>query len=135
MILRKGLTLIEVLVVIMIVAILASVSVPILRKRIDAAKWTEAKSIAGSIRRAADAYCSEKGTSWTGWGSVSISDLGFMDGEINGKYFSEECYSISLLGFKDYLITIDASSSTTGKEPSLPSQITLDEDGNWTESD
>jgi general secretion pathway protein G len=37
----KGFTLVELMVVILIVSILAAVAIPILRGRIDAAKWSE----------------------------------------------------------------------------------------------
>lgn len=47
---RKGFTLIELMVVILIVGILAAVTVPIMRGRIDAAKWSEAKATADNLK-------------------------------------------------------------------------------------
>ncbi|MGA2679737.1 MAG: prepilin-type N-terminal cleavage/methylation domain-containing protein, partial [Sedimentisphaerales bacterium] len=58
---RKGFTLIELMVVIFIVGILAAVAIPIMRGRIDAAKWSEGKSAMGSIRTAARSLIAEKG--------------------------------------------------------------------------
>ena len=57
---RKGFTLIELMVVILIVGILAAVAIPILRGRIDAAKWSEGKAMMGSIGTAIRAYHAEK---------------------------------------------------------------------------
>ncbi|MGB2806252.1 MAG: prepilin-type N-terminal cleavage/methylation domain-containing protein, partial [Sedimentisphaerales bacterium] len=56
---RKGFTLIELMVVIFIVGILAAVAIPIMRGRIDSAKWSEGRAAAGSIRTAARAFCAE----------------------------------------------------------------------------
>ena len=132
---RKGFTLIELMVVIFIVGILAAVAIPIMRGRIDSAKWSEGKAGAGSIRTAARAFCAEKGSNWGGtWANVDLAELGFQSGDLDGKYFTDESYSISFSDYDDYLITVDASDSTSGDKPTLPDQVTLDEDGTWAET-
>ncbi len=136
---RKGFTLVELMVVIFIVGILAAVAIPIMRGRIDSAKWSEGKSAEGSIRTGARAFCAERGPSYAGYAATTLADLGFTitagagGGDLDGKYFSDECYSIAFTGYDDYLVTVDATASTTGEEPASPSSVTLDELGAWTE--
>ncbi len=132
---RKGFTLIELMVVIFIVGILAAVAIPIMRGRIDAAKWSEGKAGAGSIRTAARAFCAEKGSGWTGtWALVDVNELGFADGDLDGKYFSDESYSILFSAYDTYSITVDASDSTRTDKPTTPDQVTLNQDGTWGET-
>ena len=59
---KKGFTLIELMVVVLIVGILAAVAIPLMRGRIDSAKWSEGKASAGAIASAIRAYAVEKGT-------------------------------------------------------------------------
>jgi prepilin-type N-terminal cleavage/methylation domain-containing protein len=130
---RKGFTLIELMVVIFIVGILAAVAIPIMRGRIDSAKWSEGKAGAGSVRTAARAFCAEKGSSYT-YPGTSLSDLGFQAGDLDGKYFTDAAYAVTWTGYDDYLITVTASDSTSSEKPSTPSVVTLDEEGAWAET-
>jgi prepilin-type N-terminal cleavage/methylation domain-containing protein len=145
MINRKGFTLIELMVVVFIVGILAAVAIPIMRGRIDAAKWSEGKAAAGSIRTAARAFCAERGPAYTYDASITLCELGFdlttctthtagNPSDLDGKYFSEDCYSILFTAYDMYTITVDATKSTTGEEPAVPTTVTLDQDGKFTES-
>ena len=134
---RKGFTLIELMVVIFIVGILAAVAIPIMRGRIDAAKWSEGKSAAGSIRTAARAYCAERGPTFDYSGGVTLADLGFapaLNGnpaDLDGKYFVEGDYQIALTGYDQYVVTVTAGGSA--EAPKVPGSITLDQDGVFTE--
>jgi len=97
---RKGFTLIELMVVILIVGILAAVAVPIMRGRIDSAKWSEGNASAGSVRTAVRAYIAEKGPNHdfsdieSGLDSVNTL-LGFSSTDLDGAYFDQEDYVVS----------------------------------------
>jgi len=136
---RKGFTLIELMVVIFIVGILAAVAIPIMRGRIDSAKWSEGKSGAGSIRTSARAFCAEVGPTWGGvWANVTLTDLGFNitllgpGGDLDGKYFTDDAYSIAFTGYDTYIVTVDATLSTSPDAPAVPAVVTLNELGAWT---
>ena len=91
---QKGFTLIELMVVILIVGILAAVAVPMMRGRIDAAKWSEGAASAGTIRTAVRTYAAEKGitqanTDLTGKTvDAVLAELGFTAGDLTGTYFT-----------------------------------------------
>jgi type IV pilus assembly protein PilA len=138
MINRKGFTLIELMVVIFIVGILAAVAIPIMRGRIDAAKWSEGKASAGSVRTALRAYFAEKGPAYTGYatdlqGSIGTfaTPLGFAANDLDGKYFQGTDYVISNISVDasqnlHYTITINTSKA---EAPKTPPSMTLDQDG------
>ncbi|MHC4461117.1 MAG: type IV pilin protein [Planctomycetota bacterium] len=134
---RKGFTLIELMVVIFIVGILAAVAIPIMRGRIDSAKWSEGKAGAGSIRTAARAYIAEKGNSYDFASNDSLADLGFTAGDLDGKYFNDNDYAIVMVNGvagapPTYDITVTADAVERPEAPSTPAAIGLDELGVWT---
>jgi prepilin-type N-terminal cleavage/methylation domain-containing protein len=91
---RKGFTLIELMVVILIVGILAAVAIPIMRGRIDSAKWTEGKACAGTLATALRAYAAEKASAGVyGAGAPSLTQLGFATQDLQGTYFASTNYS------------------------------------------
>lgn len=133
---RKGFTLVELMVVILIVGILAAVAIPIMRGRVDAAKWTEGKSMAGTLSTAIRAYAAEKGPSATLYGAdePTLTELGFASGDLQGTYFTATEYSWTTAydpagtpPVLTYLITVDAPTGIT-----TPAQVTLNQAGTWT---
>lgn len=130
---RKGFTLIEVLVVIIVVGILAAVAIPMMQGRIDSAKWSEGKAIMGALARALRAHVSEEGINYTavptleqlGFGADDLKCTYFQGGESGSGNFSWIINSGNPL---DFLITATAPAGI-----SSPSQITLNAAGKFTE--
>ncbi len=140
---RKGFTLIELMVVILIVGILAAVAVPLMRGRIDSAKWSEANAAAGTIRSSLRAYWAEKGPTYTGYaadlnGAVAAfgATLGIPADDLDGRYFGSGCYVISGAAINgnvlDYTITVTAATDPgPGGAPGTPASMALNQAGAW----
>jgi prepilin-type N-terminal cleavage/methylation domain-containing protein len=131
---RKGFTLIELMVVILIVGILAAVAIPLMRGRIDSAKWSEGKAMMGTIGTAIRAYAAEKGASAVLYGPdlPDAASLGFGTNDLVGTYFTTGSfswttgYATEVAGLT-FTITADAPAGIT-----TPAQVTLDQAGAWT---
>ncbi len=133
---KKGFTLIEFMVVILVVSILAAVAIPIMRGRIDAAKWSEGKTMAGTVATALRDFAAEEGkdaalmgTAFSSWNA----DLGFAEGELTGAYFRDADFTISDFVYGpplEFTITVGTSADNA---PATPDGYTLDHNGDWTE--
>jgi len=124
---RKGFTLVELMVVVLIVSILAAVAIPLMRGRIDAAKWSEGKAGAGTIASGIRAYAAEHGD----FASTTLDledDLGFADNDLDGTYFLQGCYAATGCSCVDgqvaFTITVTASSGRS-TAPTAPGTVTL----------
>jgi len=131
---RKGFTIFELMVVIIIISILAAVIVPIMQGRIDSAKWSEGKAIMGIIARALRTHIAEKGNNFTP--VPTVVELGFESGDLNGTYFSggesgtnDFSWVINSNDPIDFLITTTAPEGVDS-----PSQITLNHAGVFMET-
>ena len=131
---KKGLTLIELMVVIIIVGILAAVAIPMMQGRIDSAKWSEGRAIMGIIARALRTHVGEKNNNFTP--VPTLKELGFEPGDLEGTYFSggesgtnDFSWAINSNNPINYLITATAPAGVNS-----PSQITLNHSGIFTET-
>jgi len=116
---RKGFTLIELMVVILIVGILASVAIPIMRGRVESAKWSEAAASAGAIRVAVRAAYAEDPTTVGAWSNQAVSgvlgDLGFQAGDLTGTYFSADNFTIASVDSQgNAVINVSAPTGLSG---------------------
>jgi type IV pilus assembly protein PilA len=127
---RKGFTLIELMVVVLIVGILAAVAIPLMRGRIDSAKWSEAKSAMGTIATALRAYASEKGTVIaTDIGAADFPKIGIELTDLDGTYFTNGAYAMSAVtatnGVLNATITATAANSGRATKPTAPASMVL----------
>jgi prepilin-type N-terminal cleavage/methylation domain-containing protein len=134
---RKGFTLIELMVVIFIVGILAAVAIPIMRGRIDSAKWSEGRAAAGSIRTAIRAAIAEKGNDYDFATNVTtLEHLGFATGDLDGKYFLQADYDYTITnggGAVQPTYTVFVGPSTAGEGPKSPASVDLTSAGDFVE--
>jgi hypothetical protein len=134
----RGPAIMELLAIGFIVCVLTFTAIPYMRGRDDADKWSEGRATAVSISTAADNYILEKGK-YHDFSGASLKDLGFRinlnegGGDLDGKYFTDDCFRIRFSKNGDYLITIDAVKSASGDPPASPQQMTLDNKGKFTE--
>lgn len=130
---RKGFTLIELMVVIVIVAILAAVVVPMLVSRVERAKTSEGKAIAAQIATALRATVAEQGVvtgttanlgdpTYDSDGAMTVMGLGFGTAELDGKYYQQSgssCTGVALNGDGTLNYTILVNSRDTTKAPDV----------------
>jgi type II secretion system protein G len=117
---KKGFTLIEVLIVVIILGILATISVPQFTKMVARARTAEAYSTLGAIKTAQEIYRLENDTYVA---DLTALDVTFPDGD---GTTSSTNFDYTAVAYADtYTITAD------GKEGSIAEgiSVTLEQDG------
>ncbi len=126
---QKAFSLMELLIVILIISVLAAAIMPIIRGKVERAKWTEANAAAGMIRSAVKMYYAESGVVLTGsLANFPILDtLGINPGGLTGTCFVASDYTIDSVN-ADGIATI----TVTGSLPNAPAgSMTLQANGDW----
>ncbi|MBM4023838.1 MAG: prepilin-type N-terminal cleavage/methylation domain-containing protein [Planctomycetes bacterium] len=122
----RGFTVVELLVVVLIVGILVTAAIPMMKGRTDATKWSEAKMAMGTIARALRTYGTEKGSFAD---APSLAELGIMDSDLDGTYFSHEAYTITSAsasnGQTSFVITCTVVDSLRADVPTSPAVMAL----------
>ena len=130
-----GFTLVELMVVILIIGVLASIAIPLMQVRIERSKWSEACSAAGTIRSGIRSYASETSVA-TAQGLVGndLSDavtetaLGFITTDLEGTYFTPSDYTITAINGAG-IATITATGGSKADSPT--GTYVLQANGKW----
>ena len=130
------------MVVAVIVSILAAVAIPLMKGNTKAAIATEAEQALGHVRTALRATYVQSGAynrnldgNAITVGPVVGAVPGISTGDLNGRYFSDESYQLTLLGANTYTITGTGDDSTAVQaSDAVGIVITLDETGTATRS-
>jgi len=136
MLTKKGFTLVELMAVIIIVVILVAIAIPIMRSKVDSAKWSEGKAMIGTIVLALRVYATEKAENGNyGGNAPSLSQLGFIDGDLDGKYFrqSDDPTTYTWTTNYDFATNTFTFTVTIKKPPGIssPDSWSLDNTGQW----
>ncbi len=90
-------TLIELMIVVIIVAILATIQLPMYHANVVAARMSEGISGVGTIRTAMRVYTASHGGNYPTFNHVdasSLSAIGIMPTDLNGKFFQSGNYIV-----------------------------------------
>ena len=123
----QGMTLVELMIVIVIIGVLASVAVPIYQTHVQHAKSAEADASLGSIRTALRVYYAENAAYPVQASAKRVDSIGvdMSAADLSGKYFTISDYT-----YTGTTTTYTIKATGTGSQSGLNRQ--LDQDGTLT---
>ncbi len=126
---RKGFTLIELIIVVIIIGILAAIAAPMMSVNVNKAKRSEAIAALGAIKTAARLYNAENGAWPTGTvsigSSVATMNAYITNTSLDGRYFLNSTYGIDGSGNAN----CNVAASTDSVNASTPASIVLYQNG------
>jgi len=130
---RKAFTVVEIFVVVLIVGVLLAIAVPIMRGRIDAARWVEGRTMAENLARSLREYAQEQGTQGSyGEGQPSLTQMGLSTGDLTGHHFEYTNFFWTTDYQDGRQPPLNFSITVTAPEGiSSPSVMTLDNKDEW----
>ena len=91
---RRGFTLIELIIVIVIIGVLASIAAPMMAANTKKAKTSEAVAALGTLRTCARLYYTEN-SDYPNDITQIVGDTGYMkDADLNGRYYNRSNYTM-----------------------------------------
>ena len=137
---QRGFTMVELMIVVTIIGVLASIAFPLFQMVPERSKSTEAVTALGLIRSSMRIYYVEHGTFANpsvfsdGARVTSGGLLGVTDSDLGGRYFSTECYTFSgAPTANSFTIKCDGSGSTAPFASEVVAiVVTIDQDGELT---
>ena len=124
---RRGFTLVELMITVVIVGILAAVAVPIYQANVKRAKGSEADAALGSVRTALRVYYAENAAYPTQATAKRVDSVGIdiAAADLNGTYFSIGDYTYISSDGVNYTIKATGSGSQAGIKRQLDQDGTL----------
>jgi prepilin-type N-terminal cleavage/methylation domain-containing protein len=137
---QRGFTMVELMIVVTIIGVLASIAFPLFQLVPERSKSTEAVTALGLIRSSMRIYYVEHGTFanpslFTDGAQVTSGGLlGVNNSDLAGRYFSTECYTFSGgTTANAFTIECDGSASTALFASEVGTiVVTIDQDGELT---
>jgi prepilin-type N-terminal cleavage/methylation domain-containing protein len=137
---QRGFTMVELMIVVTVIGILATVAMPMFQLVPERSKSTEAVTALGLVRASMRIYYVEHGTyanaaRFTDGARVTSGGLlGVTDSDLMGRYFSSECYTFSGAPTSNsFTIECDGSNSTAPFASEVATiSVTIDQDGELT---
>jgi len=137
---HRGFTLVELMIVVIVVGILATIAIPMYQMTAERSKATEAKAALGLVRDSMREYLAEHGTyvdgSFSDGAQVTTGGiLNIWTNDLAGRYFSAECYTFDGAPTANaFTIECDGGSSTASHGSEVSALVlTIDDEGTITQ--